>query len=227
MLSKLVLILILFSNLCTPTCYSGDTGFRVAVIDTGIDLNDSRFRDVLCYSGHIDLTGEGIQDYNGHGTHVVGILAKAAPDHYKYCIVIIKAYKRGKTSMEVYLEALRYVRSQGITLVNISMSGEVLDYKERALLATTKATFVVSAGNQGVNYHQAYPAGYDLPNVKVVGNFDCQKNIPGLASNYGPGVIWRCGTNILSAVPGGTAVMTGTSMATPLVTAEIINRLTK
>lgn len=200
------------------------TRMPIAILDTGLDLSDPRFADVLCATGHKDFTGEGIRDYVGHGTHVAGILAKAAPDHSKYCIVIIKVVDRHRVTEGKMLRGLRYVAAKHYPLVNMSLSGTEPDAEERRTIATSGTVFVVAAGNDNLYYKLAYPGGYNLPNIRTVGNWDCRHNKIGADSNYGEGIIWRCGTDIKSTLPNGTeGVLSGTSMATPLYTAELIN----
>lgn len=209
------------------TCYAqsspSNTRLRVAVIDTGLSLTDPRFKDVLCPSGHKDFTGEGIWDVNSHGTHVAGIIMRNAPDHSKYCLVIIKAF--GTHRKEYAAEAIQYAVSLGIKLVNISADGITYDPEEKAALSASGVKFVVAAGNENSYYKNSYPSGYGLPNVYPVGNWDCKAGKKGRLSNYGGGIIWRCGTDILSTVPGGNEeTKSGTSMAAPMYTAELINR---
>jgi subtilisin family serine protease len=46
-------------------------GIRVAVLDTGMDLNHPDFAGRVI-TGQSFIQGEGVQDGNGHGTHVIG-----------------------------------------------------------------------------------------------------------------------------------------------------------
>jgi hypothetical protein len=52
---------------------------RVAVIDTGLNLKDSRFTH-LCKDGHYDLSDTSIEDTEGHGTHIASLIQKYAGD---------------------------------------------------------------------------------------------------------------------------------------------------
>lgn len=213
--------------LSSPTLSKTTDGrLHVAVIDTGLSLHDPRFQDVLCSEGHKDFTGEGMYDANGHGTHVAGIIMRNAPDHTKYCLVIYKVF--GEHGEHRSTRALAAVNVNHIPLVNYSVSGDAPDEMERSLMALSSATFTVAAGNKGAYYKSYYPGGYDLANVHVVGNWDCNHNKAAPSSNYGEGVNWRCGTDIVSTLPRGRwGIMSGTSMAAPLYMAELINRMTK
>ena len=75
--------------ICISAAHSDE--LRIAVIDTGIDLKDTRINSHLCATGHVDFTEEGLQDDIGHGTAIVGLIEQYAKDS-NYCIVMIKWY---------------------------------------------------------------------------------------------------------------------------------------
>ncbi len=214
-----------------------DTRMMVAVIDTGLDLNDPRFKAVLCKTGHKDFTDTELTDRHGHGTHVAGIILKGAPDTSKYCLVILKFYtieQTGFANLKAETRAIRYANTLGAKIINVSLYGPDSDSEEEQVIAESTAVIVASAGNGPFDKNQpgedykgkAYPASY--PKVRVIGNWDCKNNRRHLSSNFGAGVIYRCGTNIVSTLPGGkTGRMTGTSQAAPAYTADLINQLTK
>jgi hypothetical protein len=78
----------------------------VAVVDTGLDpelMNDSS----ICPDGHKDFTGQGLQDINGHGTHISYLIDQYAKNFIllkdgdssklksiksNYCQIILKYY---------------------------------------------------------------------------------------------------------------------------------------
>lgn len=202
-----------------------DYRIPVGILDTGLNIYDPRFRDVLCHGGHQDFTGEGLSDRIGHGTHVAGIVMNGALAYDKYCLVIIKVVGN---KVEALTQGIQYARRLNLAVINISISGtEFYPDEKQALMAVPNTKVVVAAGNHNKPYTTEYPAGYGLPNVSVVGNWDCKNQKKGLLSNYGDSIIWRCGTNIVSTLPYGKfGAMSGTSMAAPMYTAELINQLT-
>lgn len=58
---------------------STGAGVRVAVLDTGIDPDDTRFADRLVYASTV-VPGASSRDVSGHGTHLAAIVATLAPD---------------------------------------------------------------------------------------------------------------------------------------------------
>ena len=223
------LFLVLFLTGCGSPAYAfsrttSEKRPKVVVIDTGLNLQDPRFSDVLCHGGHRDFTGTGIQDDSGHGTHVAGIIMHNAPDHSKYCLVIVKVFKGGNKVVAPVNAALIYAEQIGASVINASFSGAYGSEEERAILSASKAKIVVAAGNDSTYYKNAYPGGYGISNVYAVGDWDCDNSKRSATSNWGEGVFWRCGTHIKSTLPfGKEGFMSGTSMAAPLYTAELIN----
>jgi hypothetical protein len=80
--------------------------------------------------------------------------------------------------------------------------------------------FIAAAGNESNDNdgNPSYPAGYELPNVVSVGALTENQNLADF-SNFGAVSVDLAapGDGILSTVPGGYAVFSGTSMATPHV----------
>lgn len=203
---------------------------RVAVIDTGLDLNDARFMPHLCLSGHADFTGTGINDTNGHATHVTGLIQRYA-GNANYCLVIVKYYSEKATHWQniFYMqEAINYAIFIGAKVVNISSGGDNPNPVEYNLIKNAKeTTFIVAAGNEGKNIRMSdnyyFPASYNLNNIIVVGNLetDYTRNPH---SNYGEGVVWEKGTDVLSTLPNGKiGMLTGSSMATAIRAGKYIH----
>lgn len=162
---------------------------RVAVIDTGLDIESEYYKPFLCKTGHKDLTGTGIKDEEGHGTEIVNLIIKNS-ESTNFCLVIYKFFSRKKRteSSDFLMQALLLIAKEKITLVNLSLSGSGYLKEEDEYFASNRfITFIAAAGNDGVNldFQPRYPASYDYPNIVVVGALDkyTSQKIP--ISNYG------------------------------------------
>ena len=197
---------------------------RVVVLDTGLDLSDPRFDAALCKTGHMDLTGRGLDDTNGHGTHIVGLIQQYAKDA-NYCLIIVKYYT-DRSNMDTYLSALDYAVSIKPKYVVIAAGGPGFNEREYGDIANSKATFVVAAGNnnQNLDIEKYYPASYAWSNEVVVmateGKYDQRASY----SNYsGPVNASEVGEAISTLPNGLTGKMRGTSQATAIHMGKILN----
>lgn len=219
---------------------------RLAVIDTGIDLNNTDAP--IC--GLYDLTGEGIYDFNGHGTHVSDTIDQYVKNRVRtrqhpnlrnkplnkrtnYCQYIIKFYtSKGDALLNTVrtIQAFNLALKLNVDIINYSAGGPIFVKPEKDIikkLLDNNITLVTVAGNDGVNIDEKgyYPASYDS-RVIVVGNLkkDGTKN---LTSNFGNTVrFWEVGTEVLALLPGKViGTLTGTSQATAVKTGKIINKV--
>jgi len=200
---------------------------KVAIIDTGLDLSDPRFKHLLCKGRHIDLLGEGIEDNDGHGTHVAGLIKEYAGNS-DYCLVIIKYFSKGKCN-NLFTLGYYFAITQGADIINFSSYGENYNKTEDYYIRTNKnIKFVVAAGNRGDNLieHKYYPASLIYPNLFVVGWLD-KDGTPHKESNYGENItIWENGTNVLSTLPSGKeGFLSGSSMSAAIYTGKLIKKL--
>ncbi|GEP41007.1 S8 family serine peptidase [Brevifollis gellanilyticus] len=233
--------------------------FPVAVLDTGMDYNHKDLVGALWINSAeipangIDDDNNGkIDDFRGwdfvnrtndpmddndHGTHVSGIIAARRnnglgiagifPEARIVPVKVLGQGSQGTTSDLV--EALSYVRTLGVKLVNMSVQG----YPENISLLNELATgqdhgilYVVSAGNQGANIdiYPNFPGSFPHHNIICVGNSDRNDNrwTGSEASNYGPIAvdIFAPGTLIPSTIRNNNYYsFIGTSMSAPHVTA--------
>lgn len=211
--------------------------YKVAVIDTGLNLKDPRLSGVLCPGNHhwnFVNDNNDLTDYNGHGTHIAGLIKQFSGKKHNYCLNIYKYYDDRASSSENaerYVKALIKSVTDGSNLINISGGGpELIRGELEVIKSHPEVKFVVAAGNDGrkitrsyVSSYRYYPASYNLKNVVVVGNrgLYCRRVI---SSNFGPRVdAWEMGENVISTVPRGLASMTGTSQATAIHTGRIIS----
>jgi len=219
-------VIVLLTCLFSLPCEAYRT--PIAIIDTGLNLSDPRFKDVLCETGHRDYTGEGMVDYLGHGTHVSGLIKQYARNA-NYCLVIIKYYSVRKSDFQnLYslILALEEVARKRYRVVNYSGGGDVFSPREfNAVKYNPSTLYFVAAGNKGktLTYHAFYPASYNLNNVIVVGSIDTKRNVSTF-SNYGNKVnLWEVGEEVLSTLPDGRmGLMSGSSQSTAIATGKYI-----
>lgn len=224
-----ILFIFIFDGAFSQSQSQGREVFRVGVIDTGLDINDPRLSKDLCPYGHKDFTGEGLKDYMGHGTHVVGLIEKYAQNS-DYCIIVFKYYSKYMSvtdTVKAYRSALKAAIDMNVKVINYSGGGSQIDWQEMILIKTNpQITFIVSAGNQGrdLEKYPFYPASYDFKNLVSVGALDEIEEHRAVFSNFGSGIkAWETGQNVLSTLPGtDMGYMSGTSQATALETGKWI-----
>ena len=176
----------------------------------------------------------------GHGTHTAGIMGAVGNNGtgisgvaQKVSMMIVRIFTdSGWSASDARLaEAVRYTADSGARAANASWggtfgrTGDAL-YSAISYAGSRGEVFVTAAGNSGRNidsslYHM-YPAEYPLANIVAV----AASTSTGFASwsNYGATRVDVAapGSGILSTVPGNRyAYMSGTSMATPMVTGAV------
>lgn len=224
-------LIYLIGILISLDAYAGFRQIKVAIVDTGLDLSDKRFARHLCKAGGSDLTGEGINDTIGHGTHVAGIVVLNTKNP-NYCLMIYKYWSEsasGNVSMRRSVNAFKLAIKQGADIINYSSNGEAYDKEEYEVIKNNpKVKFIVAAGNDHLDLDSevSYPASYWLDNEVVVGALGTNGKIYP-SSNYGNQVVYEEGESIMSYIPNGMGTMSGTSMATALRTAKILNSYVK
>lgn len=215
---KLFLFLVVFCQIWTFEAQA--KLIKVAIIDTGLELN--RFSQAnLCIGEHLDLTGEGLDDFNGHGTNVTGLIVANAGDPSTYCIVIIKAYAMKSVPIRSWVdEAMVYAATINADVVNVSGGGygwSEIEHNGVKALLNSKGILVAAAGNNRINLNgrcNYYPACYDK-RIVVVG-----ANEP--FSNTGKIIDIKISGKDRTAFG---ITMTGTSQATAIVAGGIIKNL--
>lgn len=210
-----------------------DEPLKVAIIDTGLNLNDKRFANKLCPGEkHWNFVhnNNNLKDEDGHGTHIAGLITKYA-GNVNYCLLIYRYYDEaapGRLNMRNSVSALIKAIGDGADIVNMSYYG--VDFSEveyNIMRNNPKVTFVTCAGNDGkilAGETCVYPACYRLPNVVVVGSKHGGKLAE--TSNWGGKVnAWEDGTGAYSTLPGGEeGYMSGTSMSTAIHTGKLVNK---
>jgi len=197
---------------------------KVAVLDTGIDLNHPD----LSVMGNVNFVNprKSGDDDNGHGTHVAGIIAAldnqkgvigVAPEAYLYAVKVLDASGSGWLSDLV--DGLQWCINNHMQLINMSLgsSSDNLTFHQAITSAYNAGiTMVAAAGNSGTSSVD-YPGRY--AETLAVSATDSSDNLA-YYSSYGPQVdLAAPGSSIYSTYKkGGYKTLSGTSMATPHVT---------
>ncbi len=177
-----------------------------------------------------------VGEEDDHGTHIAGTIAAArnnggiAGITDNTCIKIMPIKALGTTSgtgtPEMIIQAIQYAEANGAFICNLS-SGTPTSYPElNEVIQHSNMLFVVAAGNGDSNdigysldKNPIYPAALPYDNIISVANLMFDGTLD-KSSNFGAASvdIAAPGSYIVSTVPGGYAVMSGTSMAAPMVT---------
>ena len=178
-------------------------GVLVAVLDSGVQLNHPDLAKNLwrnpaetpgngvdddrngyvddVYGANIKALNGNVEDDNGHGTHVAGIVAAQAgngtggsgiaPGAKIMSVKVLDANRAGDSSQ--LAKGIRYAIDQGAKILNISINGDGSspDLDQALTYASQKgATIVASAGNNSrdIDLTPSYPASSAEPAVLTV-----------------------------------------------------------
>jgi cyanobactin maturation PatA/PatG family protease len=213
----------------------GDPRVRIAILDGPVDLSHPCFAGAKLKEqmSHLrDDGGKGIGPMTAHGTHVASVIfgrhgspvAGIAPGCSGMTIPVFTERRRRLSQLDLS-RAIEAAVQGGAHVINISggqltNAGEAEKWLEHAiqLCADNNVLVVAAAGNDGC---QCLHVPAALPTVLAVGAMDDRGN-PVEFSNWGQvyqaqGIL-APGSEVLGARPGGgTAQITGTSMAAPIV----------
>ncbi|MEW5866058.1 MAG: S8 family peptidase [Bacillota bacterium] len=215
-------------RILAPGCWDRTTGkgVRVAVLDTGIDMNHPDLKSNV--RGGYDTINERPDptDDNGHGTHVAGTIAAlnngfgvvgVAPEASIYAV---KAFdSRGQGQVSDIVQGVEWCVQQKVNIINMSFGTR--ESSKALTLAMEKAAaagiiMVAAAGNEGRQDSVLYP-GRD-PNVMAVAATTPDDRIASFSSSGREVAISAPGEDVPSTYKGSTYKTTsGTSMACPHV----------
>lgn len=231
--------------------YTTGEGIKVAIIDSGIDVENNALKQKIIfadstvpdsfYGGNgYSILYKGPQDFNGHGTHVAGLIGAhsedgtivgMAPD----CSMIsIKAVERSGNTATGYTswiaQAVLKAVDLGADIINMSLGGstrkdeflaEAIEIaKESGVLVVCAAGNYTGTGAQGA---VDFPASdSNTIAVSAVKQSGLAFEFDSAYSKYGLEItVAAPGTNIKSlGLEGTERVLKGTSMACALVSGE-------
>ena len=215
--------------------YSG-AQIKVAVLDTGLDLEHPDFEGRAITSESF-VSGQAVQDGNGHGTHCIGIALgpQAPPSGPRYGIAYEAEIFAGKVLSDAgsgsdsqILAGLNWAVGNGCAVASLSLGAAVSAGEEPSTVFETAAQraaaagtlIVAAAGNNGPNQPVNHPA--NCPSIMAIAAVDSNLDVAdfsarGLAGSGGEIDVAGPGVDVLSTVPMPTRYdrFNGTSMATP------------
>jgi subtilisin family serine protease len=201
----------------------------------GIDDDRDGYVDDV-YGANIKALNGNVEDDNGHGTHVAGIIAAQAgndiggsgiaPGAKIMSVKVLDANRAGDSSQ--LAKGIRYAIDRGARILNVSINGDGTspDLDEALKYASQQgATVVASAGNQArdIDITPSFPASSAEPSVLTVTATESTGSLLSIAN--------RGLRTIELAAPGGSILSTarnsgyelreGTSMAAPFVSGSL------
>ncbi|MDP3919206.1 MAG: S8 family serine peptidase [Candidatus Omnitrophota bacterium] len=223
--------------------YTRGEGVTIAVIDSGLDTShpdiaDNVFQNLVELNGTAgfdddgngfidDITGWDFvvndndpNDFNGHGTHVAGILGAVADNALGIAGIAPKAKvlpvrvlnSSGSGYLSNLNKAIRYAADLGAQVINMSLgllrssatAAEIQLMADAVQYASDRGTIVVAAaGNSAVPVSNYLPSG--LANVIAVGATNPVTDTLASFSNYGADLdLVAPGVDILSLKSGET-----------------------
>lgn len=209
-------------------------GITVAIIDSGIDTDHAEFIGKISEKSYNASEDKIVKDYdisviedeNGHGTAVAGVLAASmnnsegitgiSPD---VNLVVIKCdvddtgkFVRGSD----LVFGLAYAIESDVDIINMSFGSPIDIFSRYTELAVDSDIIcIAAAGNDGSNM-PVYPASLD--SVIAVGAYDTENGGLTEYSNYGDNVnLLAPGTAYTTYIDGGYKMSTGTSISAPIV----------
>jgi hypothetical protein len=209
-------------------------GVTIATMDSGISASSREFSAPgKLAPGYNAVTGTSdVTDVLGHGTHVAGIIAADRDGKgifgvaYDATLLPIKVLSDGGRGSTNALDAgLRYAIGKAF-IVNMSLSADAA-YSPAALQQAVKGgLLIVAAAGNDAAANPGWPARFAKESwannqIIAVGAVDANNHIAGFSNRAGDTAAWFLvapGVGILSTYLNGQyAYMSGTSMATPVV----------
>lgn len=224
-----------YNNYLKEVCNNELRDVTVVVCDTGINYDHEMFKGRLSPYSMSFVAGETsaqYKDYFGHGTHVAGTICELTNSNVKILsLKVLDNTGTGYFSGEVlaYIYILKLVE-QGLNICAVNASFGGYGSKVFRALETVKISeirgkgvlFCAAAGNESQNGDKHYPSSYD--GCIAISSIDRYGRLSDF-SNYGSTIKFTApGEWILSASctsPDGLCIKSGTSMATPHITAAI------
>jgi subtilisin family serine protease len=220
----------------------GGSGIKVAVLDTGFDLNHPDFAGRLIVTQSF-VPGESVQDGHGHGTHCIGVACgpKTPSILPRYGVAFGASIFAGKVLSNQgsgadggILDGINWAVAQGCQVISMSLGAAAQPgqpfsgvFETVAQRAAQRGTIIVAAaGNDSRRPLQIQPVSHpaNCPSIVAVGALDISSNVApfsngGVNPNGGEVNVAGPGVGVYSSfpMPQRYRTLSGTSMATPHV----------
>ncbi len=216
-------------------------GVKVAVLDTGLDLEHPDFRNRAINSKSF-VSGQAVQDGNGHGTHCIGIACGFKDVNgrrygiaFESTIFAAKVLSNsGSGSTSGILAGMEWAIQNGCQVISMSLGGSgnmgapSTAYEAAGRRALAAGTLVVAAaggnGNRSTGAFGFVGQPANCPSIMAVGAMDSQLRLANSSPRSGsfPGSaidIVAPGVAVYSSVKMAQryAIFSGSSMAAPHV----------
>ena len=201
-------------------------GVKVAVIDSGCDIDHKNFKNNLLQGINLINPELPPEDDNQHGSHVTGIICAediatgmigVAPLSKVIPVKVLNQHGNG--DLECVAKGIKWAADNEANFICISSGSTTpMQQVKKAINYAIKKGCIVfcAAGNSGFNKTTYWPAAYDntIGVAAINEDFDISK-----FSCIGKNIdFFAPGENILSTIPHNEyAILSGTSMATPWV----------
>lgn len=221
---------------------SEGAGIKVAVLDTGVDADHPDLAGAIVDAA--DFTGSrfGFDDKQSHGSWCAGMIAARRGNSIgivgvapRSALLVGKVLGDNGIGNDRAIEAgIRWADKRGADIISMSLGGPaempaVLRAIREFLSAKPSRCVVCAAGNDGHdNDTVGYPARYR--ETVSVAAIDKSGNLTKFSSYNNSVTIAGPGLEMLSTIPrdfGSYGLMSGTSMATPLIAGVLALALAK
>lgn len=197
---------------------------RVAILDTGFDLQHPDLKDVI--AGAWTVTGSGVTSNAEHGTEVAGVLGAVGENGHGIAgvnkswagLYLVKVFGDGSTASDDAIIRAIYSLPSDTRVANLSFAGAGPSRQLcRAIAARSSVLFVAAAGNNSSSA-PTYPAACGGDNLISVASTD-RFDLLAVTSSWGDWVdLAAPGDGIFTTASGsGYTIGFGTSLAAPHV----------
>jgi subtilisin family serine protease len=215
---------------------------RVAVVDTGVDLNHPDLKGVLLPGANFDQPGQPPQDEAGHGTMTAGCVGAIAGNGIGIAGVAPNAkivpVKVGNSASSVCEAMIWAADNADMITMSLSFKPNMSEYptavestkRAAQYVMNKKIPMICSMGNTGTSSKNvpSYFAGNEVPGLVAVGATDKADKVTSFSTFGNWTSVSAPGKDIMTTNMGGKwGAVSGTSFSTPLTAGVVALMLGK